>query len=236
MLATTTQMATLHISTFTQWVERMRRKTGVPPVVFVDEAHMSSNENRWGETMGQLGDAGAFIVLATATAFRADGRAIPGFNLKQVRTTPVTLRRPNAESRTVDIFEGDRTYYELVAHHTTTFQEAWAEIPSPLCKIDREPFEIEGEEVDGATGELTSGVKLSRLGVDATRRALMPALKSRRVIQKASRILVLQRRFLNLVSFWPEIASRKARLQSCQARWQVAMKRCSRSLSGEPSL
>ena len=50
------------------------------------------------------------------------------------------------------------------------------------------------------------------------------------------RPLVLQRRFLNLVSFWPEIASRKARPQSCQARWQVAMKRCSRSLSGEPSL
>ena len=49
-------------------------------------------------------------------------------------------------------------------------------------------------------------------------------------------MLVLQRRFLNLVSFWPEIASRKARPQSCQARWQVAMKRCSRSLSGEPSL
>ena len=30
--------------------------------------------------------------------------------------------------------------------------------------------------------------------------------------------LVLQRRFLNLVSFWPEIASRRARPQSCQAR------------------
>ena len=30
--------------------------------------------------------------------------------------------------------------------------------------------------------------------------------------------LVLQRRFFNLVSFWPEIASRRARAQSCQAR------------------
>ena len=48
--------------------------------------------------------------------------------------------------------------------------------------------------------------------------------------------LVLQRRFLNLVSFWPEIASRKARQQSCQARGQVAMKRCSRSISCEQSL
>ena len=58
------------------------------------------------------------------------------------------------------------------------------------------------------------------------------ASEARRIAKR----LVLQRRFLNLVSFWPEIASRKARPQSCQARWQVAMKRCSRSLSGEPSL
>ena len=34
--------------------------------------------------------------------------------------------------------------------------------------------------------------------------------------------LVLQRRFLNLISFWPEIAWRKARPQSCQARGQTA--------------
>ena len=50
------------------------------------------------------------------------------------------------------------------------------------------------------------------------------------------RTLVLQRRFLNLVSFWPEIASRKPRTQSCQARGQAAMERCSRPLSCEASL
>ena len=38
-------------------------------------------------------------------------------------------------------------------------------------------------------------------------------------------VLVLQRRLLNLVSYWPEIAPRKARPQSCQAHGQVAMKR-----------
>ena len=48
--------------------------------------------------------------------------------------------------------------------------------------------------------------------------------------------LVLQRRFLNPVNFWPEIASRKARPQSCRARGQVAMKRCSRFLSCELTL
>ena len=50
------------------------------------------------------------------------------------------------------------------------------------------------------------------------------------------RLLVLQRRFLNLVSFCLEIASRKARPQCCQARSQVALKRRSGSLSGQASL
>ena len=51
-----------------------------------------------------------------------------------------------------------------------------------------------------------------------------------------ARLLVLQRRFLNLVSFWQEIASRKPKSQSCQARGQAAMERCSRPLSCEASL
>ncbi len=49
-------------------------------------------------------------------------------------------------------------------------------------------------------------------------------------------LLVLQRRFFDLVSFWPDIASRKARPQGCHGRGQVAMKRRSRSLSREASL
>ena len=53
---------------------------------------------------------------------------------------------------------------------------------------------------------------------------------------RAIEVLVLQRRFLNLVSFCLEIASRKARPQSCQARSQVALKRRSGSLSGQASL
>ena len=60
-----------------------------------------------------------------------------------------------------------------------------------------------------------------------------------RLVERLTRrveALVLQRRFLNLVSHWPEIASRKARPPSCQARGQVAMERSSRSFSSEPSL
>ena len=48
--------------------------------------------------------------------------------------------------------------------------------------------------------------------------------------------LVLQRRFLKLVSFGAEIASRNARPQSCQPTRLTAMKRCSRPLFCDPSL
>ncbi len=52
---------------------------------------------------------------------------------------------------------------------------------------------------------------------------------------KAGKALVLQRRFLKLVSFGAEIASRNARPQSCQPTRLTAMKRCSRPLFGNPS-
>ena len=50
------------------------------------------------------------------------------------------------------------------------------------------------------------------------------------------RLLVLQRRFLNLPSSWSEIAPREERPQGWQAREQVAMEMCSRSFYCEPSL
>ena len=48
--------------------------------------------------------------------------------------------------------------------------------------------------------------------------------------------LVLQRRFLKLAGFEAEITSRTARPQSGEACELIAMRRCSRSLSYEPSL
>ena len=56
------------------------------------------------------------------------------------------------------------------------------------------------------------------------------------LVKRVSVSLVLQRRFLELVGFWPETASRRGGSQSCQAREQVAMKRCSKPLSCESSL
>lgn len=190
LMAMTTHLAMEHIGPLTEWVRHMQRTTGLRPLVAFDECHMTSTENRWGETLGHLASAGAFIVLVTATAFRTDGKPIPGFPLDRIDVSPVTVHYANVAERKVHIYGASRIRYQLRPHHETTFQQAWAEIPSPICSLDRQPFEIEGDDVDGGTVELRSGIKLSQLSVEAGRRALMPSLKSRVVIQKACKKLV----------------------------------------------
>ena len=190
LIAITTQKATLYIKELTQWVDHMRDLVGVPPIVFVDEAHTGSDENRWGETMGLLGDAGAFVVLLTATAHRTDGRPIPGFKLIPEKTGLVTVRRPNGHGQ-IDIWEGTKTYYRLEAHHVTTFQDAWnVEDPSPLCKISRQPFDITLSDLDEETGELQSRGKISELSERETRATLTRAVRNVKIIHQACEILV----------------------------------------------
>ena len=191
--AITTQMANQHLNILTQWVKHAINRMGLPPVVFVDEAHTTSDENRWGNTMGKLGDAGAFIVLMTATPYRSDNNPIPGFDLIPESTHPVRILKPKVNAGgedAIDIYEGIKTHYRLEAHHITTFRQAWdEEVPSPLCKITRRTFEVNLSEVDSLTGEFT-GKKLSQLAPRETRRALMPALKDLKIIREACDILV----------------------------------------------
>lgn len=195
-MAITTQMATRHKTILSQWVEHEMNILGVPPVIFVDEAHTGSDQNDWGDTVGVLADAGAFVVLMTATPYRADGRQIPGFEVVPERTTPVTVPKRVVDQSgdvRIDIYEGQRHYYRLKAHHVTTFRQAWdEEKPSPLCKVSRRTFEINLSEVDALTGEYRPGVKLSHLNEQNTRRALMPALKDVKIIRDACRILVAE--------------------------------------------
>ena len=187
--AITTQMATRQINILTQWVQHMIWSRGVPPVVFIDEAHTGSDENVWGDTMSQLADAGARIVLMTATPYRSDGRRIPGFDIVPELVRPVKLYKTTGEGL-VDIYEGNRNVYRLKAHHVTTFRQAWdEEDPSPLCKISRQTFEVNLTEVKGLTGEF-SEAKLSELSVENTKKALMPALKDPKIIKQACEFLV----------------------------------------------
>ena len=189
--ALTTSMANNQKEILRQWVDYSRRKHGVPPVIFIDEAHTGSDENEWGDFATKMAEAGAFIVLLTATPYRADRRPIPGFDVTAESVTPVTVSRRSGTSGKVDIYEGNRTRYRLEAHHVTTFRDAWdIESPSPLCKVTCQPFEVELDELDGSTGEFSGGAKVSELSEADAKRVLSRGLKDTKIISDACRILV----------------------------------------------
>ena len=56
--AITTQMLNFHKVFFTQWVENEIRENGVPPVIYIDEAHTGSETNQWGDSVEVLSEAG----------------------------------------------------------------------------------------------------------------------------------------------------------------------------------
>ena len=90
----------------------------------------------------------------------------------------------------VDIYEGQRHFYRLDAHHVTTFRQAWdEENPSPLCKVTRRTFAINLIEIF-TSHEAATQTQIAKLGERDSQRALMPALKDTVIIRQACEILV----------------------------------------------
>lgn len=177
LIATTIQMANENLSTINHWIDHLKYIYGSYPVVFVDEAHMTSDISVWGKAVEFLSEAHAFIVLCTATPYRSDGRAIPGFKIDTIREEDLSgSQRLGAH---VYRRQGRRVVFQLVAHHVTSFQQAWQE--SVLCQLSREPFDVDLREhgLDGYEDHM-----LSRLGEDEARRALHHAVRSDLVIRE----------------------------------------------------
>ena len=175
-LAATTSMVMQNLAVFRHWIDYLREKYGVPPIVFVDEAHTASNHTAWGNTIGELSTSGAYIVLCTATPYRSDGQPIPGFDVTTTYEEDLT-RREQLGAHIYQV-QGRRAVHMLTAHHTTTFQEAWQE--SVLCGISRETLDVNLREhrLDGYTEEW-----LSELRPSEARRALASAVRSEVVIR-----------------------------------------------------
>ena len=189
----TIQMAQRHKDLLVQWVDTEKHRNGVPPLVFVDEAHTGSTENEWGRCVDELAQAGAFVVLLTATPFRTDQEHIPGFELEPVSVESVIRRRRSEDDPELwDVFEGRRQIYQLKAHHTTSFREAWTNptFPPVLCDITRRPFDVETEEIDPLTGEVKLSRVLSKLPADKSNKVLDVELRKPRIIHQACQILV----------------------------------------------
>lgn len=150
-LSATIQLVQVNLQLFTDWVDTEVHRTGLPVVVFIDECHSSSSENEWGKIVPALVEAGAHVVLLTATPERADGMRIPGFEFRTMDEGEINIWRTrphhdNPELITVDVFQGRRQKIELIPDYAVTFEEAWQEIPGAepiLCKISRQTFDVQ---------------------------------------------------------------------------------------------
>ena len=188
LVATTTSMVSRNLATIVHWIDHLKSRYGVYPVIFVDEAHTASNQTAWGKTIAALADAHAYIVLCTATPYRTDGQPIPGFKIETITVDEMSSRQRLGAH--VYLKHGQRVVYKLVAHHVTTFQQAWQE--SVLCQVSRESFEVDLREhgMDGYENYLLSG-----LGETDSRRALYEAVRQPDVVREGVRRLVRNLRY-----------------------------------------
>ncbi len=189
IVAATTSMVSHHMQVFQHWIDHLKKSYGVPPIVFVDEAHTASNRTAWGKTIADLAGTGAYIVLCTATPYRTDGQPIPGFEVE----TKSVEELQDRQRRGAHIYQrqGQRVVYKLVAHHVTTFEQAWQE--SVLCQVSRESFDVDLREhgMDGYEHHMLSGLE-SEL---SSRRALYEAVRDPAVIREGVRRLVRNLRY-----------------------------------------
>ena len=190
IVAATTSMVSNNLPTFRHWIDYLRKAhRDVPPVVFVDEAHTASNQTAWGQTIADLAAAGAYIVLCTATPYRTDGQPIPGFEVETIAVEDLQDR----QRRGAHIYQrqGKRVVFRLVAHHVTTFEQAWQE--SVLCQVSRESFDVDLREhgMDGFEHHMLSGLE-SEL---SSRQALHEAVRDPAVIREGVRRLVRNLRY-----------------------------------------
>ena len=188
LVATTTSMVSHNLSTIFHWINHLKYRYGVYPVVFVDEAHTASNLTAWGKTIAALADAHAYIVLCTATPYRTDGQPIPGFEIETISVEDLSVQQRLGAH--IYPKQGRRVVYKLVAHHITTFQQAWQE--SVLCQVSRESFDVDLREhgMDGYEDHMLSG-----LGEASSRPALHAAVRAPAVVREGVRRLVRNLRY-----------------------------------------
>jgi len=153
-MAMTNQLALAQAAVLVQWLEAVRHQTGKPVLVFVDECHTVSEEKAWGGLIQAIRDAGAIIVLLTATAHRADGRKIPGFSYDEVGRSVTQERQwkphpTELDKAIIELREVERLQVVLRADHEVPFSQAWHE--RVLCGVTHSRFDCALEIIRGKT-------------------------------------------------------------------------------------
>ncbi len=202
LLCATIQLAQRNIDLFVKWVETVRYRTGKTVMVVIDEAHTGSEANTWGDVASALAKAGARVVLMTATAFRSDGKPIAGFDwdvVSEKETRYTTVRAADDPQRIIlEDWLGSKRMVRLKANWETSFQAAWSERPSPLCKLSRVPFDVDLLSVESELAVTRSGLLSEKTPAEA-RAILGRIVRDPRVIREGvSRLIEELRRLKHM--------------------------------------
>jgi|SRR5215831_4537141 len=184
------QLVDNNVAFFQQWVDHRRHTTGLPVLVYIDEAHTGSEDNSWGDTVFKLVQAGARAVLLTATPIRSDKKRIPGFPCQEIDRQEARhyATRPHENPSWVYVDESAATDYiwRLVPHHMTSFREAWDE--DLLAMISKFPFDVNLEEIH-LDGESETGL-LSMLSETKARKYMDRLCRDPKVMREGIRLFV----------------------------------------------
>ena len=193
LISATISMALNARTVCTEMARYCLQEKGRPLIVHLDECHFvrgGANPKEWGRLVQELINAGAKLVLYTATPIRADGELIPGFEVESFKE-----RKKRRFEATGEIDENGRKGYrellvteELVrlrAHHETTFRQAWNEEPSPLCRLTHETIDINLLEVGS-----NIPFKLSEADITTAGKVLSKIVRNPEVIAQGADKLV----------------------------------------------
>lgn len=143
-------MQPMQLALLAQWVERCKTKTGMPPIIFFDEAHQFAKSNKWGDVARCLHDAGCIVVVLTATPFRNDGDDIFGFRKKAIGDTKSREKKyvqPHAADQSkleLHTVTRDETEFLLEADVEIPFAQGWAEGHIAKATFDLIDLNMEG--------------------------------------------------------------------------------------------
>lgn len=191
------QLFQRNIDLITPWVESRIRRSGHPLLLLVDETHFlaeasgSRQSNAWCDAVGQAMNVGAHVIELTATPYRGDNRVLPGFEVIEEGRKDVHFTRYRAHEDPDlvwrDSYIGETRRVRVRADHETTFGQAWNEVPSPLSKLSRWPFDVNLTEVQfGPEDEppLAERHQLSELTIDEARKVLDSVVRDDRTIER----------------------------------------------------
>jgi hypothetical protein len=157
-VAMTMQMATVKnnpailVENAQQWAD----KTGLPVHLSIDEC----DETVLGRSRGNLVErwmkANFPFSMWTALAVREDGERVPGFEYEEIGSEDGVrvesfpeIQQDGEIKRRVNTIAGRRVQIRIKANHETTFREAWDEVPSPLCHLNRLVVDVDLEDEEG---------------------------------------------------------------------------------------